>query len=320
MFPTRRMAAIFNRATIERRAFPSNQTVYGYLTPVLFEGEVTGDSVSHLRISLPKSPSGAGQRGGADAPAAQPAPIEISRVEIEYDQHVTGADDPTLRSSNKLPAPVNPSIFVDSFHPLAATRVAIDDAAERGDRRLNVVVTLLVDLTDDLRIKSFGSRRGFGRRFEKFDSAMHEALKDQLRQVFARMVHHDMEIFILPHIDSGGRVRTWRNWVDFDPLELYDGHSYEQAMINSIADALADSVDADTHVELALSGEMGTSLFRYPESYRKIVRRLRERTELKQLKVGISLNHSGIAGEGNPTGVADIELNDAQRSHMQAVN
>ena len=38
----------FQRATIERRAFPSNQTVYGYLTPVLFEGEVTGDSVSHL--------------------------------------------------------------------------------------------------------------------------------------------------------------------------------------------------------------------------------------------------------------------------------
>ena len=207
-----------------------------------------------------------------------------------------------MRSSNKIPAPVNPSIFVDSFHPLAATRVAIDDAAERGDRRLNVVVTLLVDLTDDLRIKSFGSRRGFDRRFEKFDSAMHDQLKDQLRQVFARMVHHDMEIFILPHIDSGGRVRTWRNWVDFDPLEQYDGHSYEQAMINSIADALADSVQADTHVELALSGEMGTSLFRYPESYRKIVRRLRERTELKQIKVGISLNHSGIAGEGNPTG------------------
>jgi hypothetical protein len=64
---------------------------------------------------------------------------------------------------------------------------------------------------------------------------------------------------------------------------------------------------------------MGTSLFRYPESYRKIARRLRERGDLGQLKVGISLNHNGIAGRDNPTGAPDIELNDEGRARMQAL-
>ena len=36
-------------------------------------------------------------------------------------------------------------------------------------------------------------------------------------------------------------------------------------------------------------------------------------TDLKQLKIGISLNHGGISGQGNPTGVADIELTDETR-------
>jgi hypothetical protein len=309
----------FQPAKIERHAFPSSQTVYGYLTPVLLEGTPASGQGSYVRIGLPKSTGDAGQGNENGSSAAPPPPIEISRIEIEYDRRVMESDETSFHSTKKSPAPVNASIFVDSFHPLAATRVAIDDAAQRGDRRLNVVVTLLVDLSDDFRIKSFGSRRGFGRRFEKFDASMHEGLKDQLRQVFARMAHHKMEIFILPHIDPGGDVRTWRNWVDFDPAQAYDGYSYEQLMLETIADALGESVRADTPVELALSGEMGTSLFRYPESYHKIVRRLRDRADLKQLKVGISLNHTGIAGEGNPTGAPDIELTDAQRSQMQAL-
>jgi hypothetical protein len=128
-----------------------------------------------------------------------------------------------------------------------------------------------------------------------------------------------MEIFILAHIDAGGEVHSWRNWVDFNPLDAYGGYTYEQLMIRSITDALAETVDDKTHIELALSGEMGTSLFRYPESYREIVQRLRERTDLKQLKIGVSLNHSDVAGEGNPTGADDIELTDEARQQLQAV-
>jgi hypothetical protein len=64
---------------------------------------------------------------------------------------------------------------------------------------------------------------------------------------------------------------------------------------------------------------MGTSLFRYPQSYRKIVRRLRDESALKRLKIGFSLNHGGIAGRGNPTGAPDIRLTDEGRSQMQSL-
>jgi hypothetical protein len=112
-------------------------------------------------------------------------------------------------------------------------------------------------------------------------------------------------------------VRTWRNWFDFDPLESYGGYSYQQLLIDSLAEALADTVDDQTRVELSLSGEMGTSLFRYPQSYRKLVRRLREDAGLKHLKIGFSLNHDKIAGEENPIGAADIQLSDKGRNEMQ---
>jgi hypothetical protein len=306
----------FRPAKHERRAFPSSQTVYGYLTSILYERAGADGEASYLRIALPESGNESRQdsRKDNEAPAA---PVEISRVEIEYDHQASNTAEPPADASARSPAPVNPSIFVDSLHPLAEARKAIDDAAQRGDRRLNVVVTILADLTDDLRIKSFGSRRGFARPFEPLDAAMRDRIQDDLRQVFARMVHHHMEIFILPHIDSGGQVRAWRNWVDFDPLETYAGFSYEQVMIDTIADALADAVRPETRVELALSGEMGTSLFRYPESYRKIARQLRQRPDLRQVKIGISLNHTGISGQGNPSNAENIALTEKQRAQMQ---
>ena len=64
---------------------------------------------------------------------------------------------------------------------------------------------------------------------------------------------------------------------------------------------------------------MGTSLFRYPDSYRQIVRRLHDRPERRRLKTGISLNHGGIAGRNNPTGVKDIQLSDDERQKVQSL-
>ncbi len=128
-----------------------------------------------------------------------------------------------------------------------------------------------------------------------------------------------MAIAVLPHIDCGGKVRTWRNWVDFDPLESYGGDSYGDLVLGTIADELAATVTPETPVELALSGEMGTSLFQHPDSYRKIVAQLRDRPKLKQLKIGISLNHNKAAGDGNPKGAKEVHLSEEQRKQMQSL-
>jgi hypothetical protein len=90
-------------------------------------------------------------------------------------------------------------------------------------------------------------------------------------------------------------------------------------MIGTIANALAETVPSGTPVELALSGEMGTSLFRYPESYRKIVRKLRQRKGLDRLRIGISLNHDKIFGQKHPTGAPDARLTDAARAELQGL-
>jgi hypothetical protein len=295
-------------ATVNRLAFPSSQTVYGYLTPILFAGEIVGREAIYLRIENSTNSTGASPHTA----------IELARVEIEYGRTATTAAAAPQRVENKA-AQLSASVFVDSVHPLDETLQAINAAAQHGERQTNVVVTIYVDLTDDLQIKSFGEFAGPDRAYKPFDNVMRRELKEKLRQVFARMVKHGMAIYVLPHIDAGGKVKKWRNWVNFDPLQPYSGYSYAELLLGTIADALAEAAAPDTRIEMALSGEMGTSLFRYPESYRTVVRQLRARPALKQLKLGISLNHGGIAGARNPTGAKDLSPADEKRQQMQGL-
>jgi hypothetical protein len=77
----------YRRLELERTVFPSGQSVYGYLLPVLFRGIATGADATYLRIALAES-MGKPQISVAasENPAASMAPLEISRVEIEYDR------------------------------------------------------------------------------------------------------------------------------------------------------------------------------------------------------------------------------------------
>jgi hypothetical protein len=293
---------------VRRNEFALADTVYGYLLPVLFQGNAPEGNARYLQLRVPATPTTDDKQG---AP-----PWEIGRVEIEFDR---ASDDATssARKSGARPTPMSATVFVDNPKHIEGTLATIDMAAARGDRRLNVAVTILVDLTKDFRIKNYGWSHGPERGYVACDEPMRQHFSDALRRVFARMVEHDMDIYILPHIDAGGRVRTWRNWVDFDPLSTYAGYSYEDLMIGSIADALAATIKPDTRVEMALSGEMGTSLFLFPQSYREVICALRNRSHLEQLRLGISLNHGGISGQGNPTGAENINLTEESRRQMQ---
>ncbi|HVT29635.1 MAG TPA: cellulase family glycosylhydrolase [Lacipirellulaceae bacterium] len=299
----------YQPAVADHRAFPSGASVYEYLTPNLFTCELRGRDATLLRISNEQTHSNDSGRNDA---------IELSRVEIE--------NGPTDRQQAVPPKPpvanavqLNSSIFIDGIGSADDALRAIDAAAARGERQLNVVVTVRVDLTDDLRIKSLGSFDRSTHQYKPFDDDMRRALRQELHQVFASMVKHGMAIYVLPHIDAGGDVQTWRNWIDFDPLTSYSGFTYADLMLGTIADALAETTTPDTHIEMALSGEMGTSLFRYPESYLAVVRQLRGRPKLKQLRIGISLNHGGIAGQRNPSGAPDFRLSKQKQQHMQCL-
>jgi mannan endo-1,4-beta-mannosidase len=307
----------YRTVPVERTSYPSSQTVYGYLTPILFKGKLKAGDFNFLRIANPDQ----GRKTNSQADTSngtKSSPVEISRSEIEF------GSDATLTASAhpkraRMAAQLNSAIFVDGTRPLNETLVAIDGAAQRGERQLNVVVTILVDLTDDFHIKSFGGRDPSTQRYMVMDDTMRQTLSDELRQVFKRMIERKMSINILPHIDAGGKVRTWRNWVDFDPLERYSAYTYADLMLDTIVDALAKTATPETGIAMALSGEMGASLFRHPASYRRVVRQLRERSDLKRLRLGVSLNHGGIAGQRNPTGAKDVQLTGETRRDMQTL-
>ncbi len=304
----------FRPVTAKSREYSAGQTVYGYSTPTLTQG-TTDKGATYLRIAV--GDTNAAKVSDGDKTTA--AGVQLSRVEIEYDRVAGEPGSPTKgkETSHRKPAQLNSSIFVYTGQPIEPTLAAIDEAAAHGERKLNVVVTVLVDLTDDFHIKSFGSFSGDGFDYIPYDDAMRATLREKLHQVFARMVEHHMTIAVLPHIDCGGKVRTWRNWVDFDPLESYGGSSYGELVLGTIADELATTASPETQSELALSGEMGSSLFQHPDSYRKIVERLRARPKLKRASIGISLNHNKLAGDGNPKGAKEVTLSDGQRKQMQ---
>ncbi|HEY6563521.1 MAG TPA: hypothetical protein VIY86_03445, partial [Pirellulaceae bacterium] len=69
------------------------------------------------------------------------------------------------------------------------------------------------------------------------------------------------------------------------------------------------SVPEDESVTLALSGEMGRSLFAFPASYLQMVDWIRQRPNGPHVAVGVALNHGGIAG--------DHVLNASQRHDLQ---
>lgn len=306
-------AGDYRAVKTDKKAFSSAQTVYGYSTPILFTGNADGGATD-LKIGLPADkPTKAKDRsasGKADA-----MKVELSRVEIEYASAPASAE-PTSKSSRAVPQ-LNSSVFIEPGRPIDAALKAIDDAANHGERQLNVVVSVLVDLTDDLKIDSFGTYEQGTFNYEVLTDETRQLLRKNLQRVFERMVQRNMGIAILPHIDPGGRVQQWRNWIDFDPLVSYGGDTYNDLVLGSITDELAKTIRPNTPVELCLSGEMGTSLFKYPESYRKIVERLRSRPELKNMKIGVSLNHNHVAGQKNPTGVKDIELTAEKQQELQ---
>lgn len=338
---------------VARSLFAGNEGEYGYLTPVLYEGQIENARAQYVKVTLPASEqANAGDDG---------APAEISRVEIEYDT----IDNARKAKAERQSAPLNTSVFVGGAMAFMGDPVAaVDKAARLGNSRINVVVTILVDLNEDLTLKSFGQYKRRSRGYAPYTEAMRQQLINQLKRVFARAEERGMDIAILPHIDAGGAVQEWRNWIDFSPTKLYGGYSYETLMIDSIAAALAETTGENTEVELALAGEMGKSVFKYPEEYLKMAERIRSRGEagaerakraestaatrsakqfeagsrelaasnnvsiespkrvqVANLKIGISLNHDQVAGESNPTfgDGGTVELTDEQRKGVQAL-
>ncbi|GBF99164.1 hypothetical protein Rsub_11609 [Raphidocelis subcapitata] len=108
-------------------------------------------------------------------------------------------------------------------------------------------------------------------------------------------------IQILNHIDHEEGA-TWRNFVTFDPAARYDGWSYEDVVLWPAAQALKAAMGPDTRAWFMLSGEMGRSLWAFPERYHALLSKYRallnggRRKGGGGAKVGVALHWNKVCG------------------------
>lgn len=250
---------------------------YGYLQPLMLTGKSAQTGARYLKITTPPSQ----------------AEVQISRVEIVHGKASKRRNNATTHK--QLGAQLNPSILM--FHKPYHTRgvESVRRATELGLKKVNVVVTLHCDINKQNEVQSFGVRRGG--KYRPLTDRLLADFKLAVRQVFAEVAANDMQLSVLAHLNAGGRHYEWRNYFLFDPLAYYQGFCYQDSLVAAIKEALIATPEIKTPVDIALAGEMGTSVFAYPASYAKIVDDLRANEQLPQVNLGISFNFNKAAGE-----------------------
>lgn len=116
-----------------------------------------------------------------------------------------------------------------------------------------------------------------------------------------RAVDMGFDIEVNVRVDDGRALEGWRNTLLFDPTKDYGRWSYETAILNPIADILAGLDSYDKQISMTVLGEMGATMFFYPEEWSAILERMRERIDSKRpnvpgVKLGIQQNNSKFCG------------------------
>lgn len=182
----------------------------------------------------------------------------------------------------------------------------VDRAAEHGHQRVQFCIALQAELKPDLSVKSIGLYRENrdlkigGNRFYPFDLEIKRELQGYYTAAFRRAVERKLGISILLHLNAHGQVQEWRNNFDFDPLVRIEGSSYEESCLIPVIESLESAVPADWPIDISLQGEMGTTVFKHPDSWKSLLEHLRARRKLSNLRCGLSFNYQGVAGKAKP--------------------
>lgn len=177
--------------------------------------------------------------------------------------------------------------------------------ARLGFSEANLVVSLRCEIDQGGRVLSYGFvSRG---EYQPLDRGSLASFRAELLSVLREAKRHGLKLSILPHLDSAGENHDWRNHYDFDPLKFYQGYSYDQAMIESITAALSAAGYGEDEIHFALCGEMGRSLFLYPESYLAIIKQIRADPRHKNTRIGVSLNFSEVDGKAGDAQASEVE-------------
>lgn len=113
-----------------------------------------------------------------------------------------------------------------------------------------------------------------------------------------------LELAVNARVDDGRALGGWRNTLNFSPTQTYGAFSYESAVLNPLADALAAAAAPGAPVEFTLQGEMGATLFFHPREWIEVVGRVRDRIAAARqaggnpgpVAVGLGINNSKACG------------------------
>ena len=114
-------------------------------------------------------------------------------------------------------------------------------------------------------------------------------------------------------VDDGRSLGGWRNTLNFSPVEKYGAFTYEEAVLNPLADIMAAAVATlpAAEIDFVLQGEMGATLYFHPEDWIAVIARIRQRmtaarggaettpsssSSTKSTKIGLGINNSKACG------------------------
>ncbi|MCA9261126.1 MAG: hypothetical protein KDA61_18050, partial [Planctomycetales bacterium] len=167
-------------------------------------------------------------------------------------------------------------------------------ALQLGFRRIHLVATLFCQLDDAHRVTDYGViEEG---RFTPLDADRLATLAAHYREIFAAAKSAHLEVAVTAHLNAWGPRAEWRNHFDFDPLASIGGFSYANSLIEALVAAHYSNFGSDAW-ELSVVGEMGGSVFRYPQQYAQWLQTLKADPRNRQLNVGVSLNFNDAADQ-----------------------
>lgn len=178
----------------------------------------------------------------------------------------------------------------------------VDRAAVHAAGRIQFCITLQAILGDNSSVKQIGlyqeaGQGKSGNAFHPADARINEQLTQYLRAAFSRAAHHQLDISLLLHLNPHGEKQDWRNNFDFDPLVGGDGQCYRDAMVRPVLRAIRESLPPHWPVDLSLQGEMGASVFRYPDAWKALVEESKRSLGREgRRRVGLSFNYNSVAG------------------------
>lgn len=211
------------------------------------------------------------------------------------------------------PAPLDAMIPMFHKWQMADAVRYVEKADALGHKRVQFCIALQAELDANHKVQSIGLYRdnreaGKPNAFYRYDNEIHTELFGYLRDCFRAAENKGIKISLLLHLNSHGEINEWRNNFDFDPLLPLQGVSYENGYFSTVMKALEESVSADHPAEISVQGEMGKTVFLYPESWKKLIKNTRSKSKLKNARYGLSFNYQGVAGSAPLTDEKKEEL------------